>query len=84
MRHGQFGLSGNRVRVDFSAGEVRAAPTLGDLVAGGGAEAIRMISEHYDVSLSGPPRGPLTTKLPPWWNPSEPADPGEPKPGEKK
>jgi hypothetical protein len=57
VRQGQFGLSGNQVRVDFSAGEVREAPTVDDLVAGGGAEAIRMISEHYDLSLTGPPRG---------------------------
>jgi hypothetical protein len=88
MRLGQFGLPGNQVRVDFSAGEVRSAPTVGDLMAGGGAEAVRLVAEHFDLGLTGPPPGPLTNKLPPWWGTPEPTptDPGEPKPehGEKK
>lgn len=57
MRQRQFGLSGDQVRVD-SLGPRGTGGAVDDLVSGGGAEAIRMISERHDVSLTGPPPGP--------------------------
>jgi len=55
------------VAVDFTADEVREAPSVGELIARGGEAAVRLVAEHYDVALAGPPPGPGTTKLPPWW-----------------
>jgi hypothetical protein len=71
--HGQVDIGG-RLPVTFSADEVRQAPTVAELAARGGAAAIRLVADHYDVSLAGPPPGPGTTKLPPWWTKVEDAE----------
>jgi hypothetical protein len=55
------------VTVPFSTEDVRQAPRIDDLAAVGGKEAVRLIEEYYGVALSGPPPGPGTTRLPPWW-----------------
>jgi hypothetical protein len=66
VTHEHMNIS-ERVPVNFSADEVREAPTVGELMARGGESAVRLVAEHYNVGLAGPPPGPSTTKLPPWW-----------------
>ena len=63
--HHRSGRGG--VTVPFSTEDVRQAPRTEDLAAVGGEEAVRLIEEYYGVALSGPPPGPGTTRLPPWW-----------------
>jgi hypothetical protein len=56
-----------KIVVAYTAEQVRGGPLLQQLAAHGGEEAIKLVSRHYNVPLSGPPPGPGTQKLPPWW-----------------
>ena len=53
--------------VSQSIDELDDAPSMQQLEAGGGTEAIRLVSTHFEVRLAGPPPGPSPTPLPPWW-----------------
>jgi hypothetical protein len=66
LAHGQAQMS-DPVSVRFTAAEVRDAPSVGELMARGGDAAVRLVADHYDLNLTGPPPGPVTSKLPPWW-----------------
>jgi hypothetical protein len=55
------------VEIELDPKKLTAAPTLGELKKKHGAFAIRAVSDFYSVELSGPPPGPGTGQLPPWW-----------------
>jgi hypothetical protein len=56
-----------KIVVAHTAEQVLRGPLLQQLAARGGEEAIKLVSRHYNIPLSGPPPGPGTQKLPPWW-----------------
>jgi hypothetical protein len=56
-----------KVVVEYSTAQVQSGPLLNELAEYGGEAAVEMISEHYNVPLSGPPPGPSPQPLPPWW-----------------
>lgn len=62
------------VELNFSEALLADAPRIQDLEATGGIGAIGIVSDHFAVPLSGPPPGPSTGSLPPWWH--KPTPPG--------
>jgi hypothetical protein len=44
------------------------APRVQDLEASGGIRAVEIVANHFSMPLAGPPPGPSTGKLPPWWH----------------
>jgi hypothetical protein len=65
------------IEIDVGWGAVISAPRVSELKELGGEAAVNLIGEHYDLALNGPPPGPGTTPLPPWW-PRVPGDAEEP------
>lgn len=56
------------VHFDLSAAELHGAPRVQDLEAGGGTAAVEAVSRYFSMPLDGPPPGPSTGPLPPWWD----------------
>ena len=56
------------VDLNMNPEEVFSAPRLRDLAARGGITAIEVVSSHFSMPLAGPPPGPRTGPLPPWWD----------------
>lgn len=56
------------VHFDVSADEIYGAPRVQDLEASGGIAAVESVSQHFSMPLNGPPPGPATGPLPPWWD----------------
>jgi hypothetical protein len=56
------------VDLKMSPAEVHSAPRVQALGASGGAAAVGMVSHHFSMPLAGPPPGPGTGTLPPWWD----------------
>lgn len=66
------------VELKFGSATLADAPRVQDLEATGGVGAVELVSDHFSMPLSGPPPGPPTTPLPPWW----PTNAGGVKPGD--
>jgi len=63
-------VEGIDVRVEFTAKHLRDAPSVQDLYRIGRAPSVvDLVGAHYKVRLIGPPPGPPTIELPPWWTP---------------
>jgi hypothetical protein len=60
------------VELKTSAATLTDAPRVQDLKATGGMRAVELVSNHFSMPLSGPPPGPSTGPLPPWWPTKEP------------
>ena len=56
------------VKLNFSGNMLADAPRVQDLEATGGIGAVALVSNHFSTPLAGPPPGPGTGKLPPWWH----------------
>jgi hypothetical protein len=56
------------VDLNMNTDEVFSAPRLRDLAARGGITAVEVVSSHFSLPLAGPPPGPWTGPLPPWWD----------------
>jgi hypothetical protein len=67
------------VELNFSETLLADAPRVQDLEATGGIGAVEAVSDHFAMPLSGPPPGPATGTLPPWWHKHAPGGitPGE-------
>ena len=55
------------VELNVSLATLFDAPRVRDLAATGGLQAVELVSDHFAMPLSGPPPGPSTGTLPPWW-----------------
>ena len=55
------------VELKVSPAMLTDAPRVQDLEATGGVRAVELVSNHFSVSLFGPPPGPTNVPLPPWW-----------------
>jgi hypothetical protein len=64
--HERLSPANPRIQIDFSSETVRTAPSLGELVARGGAAAVRHVADRYHVTLTGPPEGTPSGTVPPW------------------
>jgi hypothetical protein len=76
VEHGSWRRDWN-IEIDVGWDAITSAPKMNELKEMGGDAAVNVIGEHYDLALNGPPPGPGTTPLPPWW-PPVPDDPDEP------
>jgi hypothetical protein len=56
------------VYFDMTANEIYSAPRVQDLEASGGTAAVEAVSQYFSMPLDGPPPGPTTGPLPPWWD----------------
>lgn len=56
------------VHFGMTVDEIYSAPRLQDLEASGGLGAVEAVSQYFSTPLNGPPPGPSTGPLPPWWN----------------
>ena len=62
------------VELKFNPAKLIGAPRVQDLEATGGMRAVELVSNHFSMPLSGPPPGPPTGGLPPWWPPKTVGD----------
>lgn len=60
------------VELNFSGNMLAGAPRIQDLEAAGGTRAVELVSNHFSMPLAGPPPGPTTGPLPPWWHKETP------------
>ncbi len=60
-----------------SGSVVGDAPRVQDLEASGGIRAVEIVANHFSMPLAGPPPGPSTGKLPPWWHKEKVQDLGQ-------
>jgi hypothetical protein len=60
------------VELNFSGNMLAGAPRVQDLEATGGVGAVGIVSNYFSMPLSGPPPGPTTGPLPPWWHKQAP------------
>jgi hypothetical protein len=58
----------NVVELKISLAMLTDAPRVQDLEATGGTRAVELVSDHFSMPLSGPPPGPTSVPLPPWWH----------------
>jgi hypothetical protein len=56
------------VELNFSGKMLASAPRVRDLEATGGIGAVEIVANHFSMPLNGPPPGPTTSPLPPWWH----------------
>lgn len=66
--YGDIWRSEPTVEFDISADEIYGAPRVQDLEVSGGIAAVEAVSQYFSMPLSGPPPGPSTGPLPPWWD----------------
>lgn len=56
------------VDLKVSLSKLHDAPLIQHLEATGGSGAVELVANHFALPLSGPPPGPSTGTLPPWWS----------------
>jgi len=57
----------DEVDLKMSLAKLHGAPRVKHLEATGGSGAVEMLADHFAITLYGPPPGPSTGTLPPWW-----------------
>jgi len=56
------------VELAVSAADLTYAPAVQELETAGGIRAVELVADHFSMPLAGPPPGPPTGPLPPWWH----------------